>query len=148
MGLRLPCPALLRSLGVAMILTLPAQDAASAAFEFGRAGDAPGFMLWNEPWEGLSISTWSADVLHCCEPCRRMSQVVQRACKDVGVDVLAGGCDSSTIAWDKLSPEGRNEFLPHPRPWSRPWAAPFQAEQPGLPSQLGGALGQRVGVCV
>jgi len=77
-------------------------------------GPINGFMLWNEPWEGLSISGWGADMLRYRTLYKRMGDAVFRARKDAGVDVLIGGCDSSTNTWDKLFPEGieRSPFWP------------------------------------
>ncbi len=77
-------------------------------------GPVTGFMLWNEPWEGLSISGWGADMIRYRTLYKRMGDAVFRARKEAGVDVLIGGCDSSTNTWDKLLPEGveRSEFWP------------------------------------
>lgn len=76
-------------------------------------GPITGFMLWNEPWEGLSISGWGADMLRYRELYRRMGEAVHRARQDAGVEVLVGGCDSSTNTWDKLFPDESDEFLPY-----------------------------------
>lgn len=76
-------------------------------------GPITGFMLWNEPWEGLSISGWAADMLRYRELYRRMGDAVFKARKDAGVDVLVGGCDSSTNTLDKLFPDRSDEFLPY-----------------------------------
>ena len=84
------------------------------ACEYGwPKGPITGFMLWNEPWEGLSISGWGADMIRYRELYRRMGEAVHQARKDAGVEVLVGGCDSSTNTWDKLFPDGSDEFLPH-----------------------------------
>ena len=36
-----------------------------------------GFMLWNEPWEGLSISGWAADIPRYRELYKRMGDAVR-----------------------------------------------------------------------
>lgn len=66
--------------------------------------------LWNEPWEGISISGWGADMLRFRELYTAMAEGVEEARKD-GVDVLIAGCDSSTNTWDKLFPDGKDTFL-------------------------------------
>ncbi len=76
-------------------------------------GPITGFMLWNEPWEGLSISGWAADIPRYRELYKRMGDAVFRARRDAGVDVLVGGCDSSTNTLDKLFPDDSDEFLPY-----------------------------------
>ena len=76
-------------------------------------GPITGFMLWNEPWEGLSISGWGADIPRYRELYKRMGDAVFQARKDAGVDVLVGGCDSSTNTLDKLFPDDSDEFLPY-----------------------------------
>ena len=84
------------------------------ASEYGwPKGPVTGFMLWNEPWEGLSISGWGADMLRYRELYRRMGDAVFRAREEAGVDVLIGGCDSSSNTFDKLFPDGSDEFLPY-----------------------------------
>ncbi len=69
-------------------------------------GPINGVMLWNEPWEGMSISGWGADLLRYREIYKAMARAVERARKDAGVDVLIGGCDSSSNTFDKLFPDG------------------------------------------
>ncbi|MFW6107074.1 MAG: hypothetical protein ACOC8A_00135 [bacterium] len=100
---------------------LPAYDDAYQKFVYDLActygwprGPITGFMLWNEPWEGISISGWGADMLRYRELYRRMGDAVFQARQDAGVDVLVGGCDSSTNTWDKLFGEGidRSPFWP------------------------------------
>jgi len=68
--------------------------------------------LWNEPWEGVSISGWGADMLRYREIYTAMYQGVDDARAD-GADVLVGGCDSSSNALDKLFPDGKDTFLSH-----------------------------------
>lgn len=74
-------------------------------------GCVTGVHLWNEPWEGISISGWQSDMLRYREIYRSMAEGVLEARK-TGVDVLIGGCDSNSNAWDKLFPEGNMDFLP------------------------------------
>ncbi len=84
------------------------------ACEYGWPnGPINGFMLWNEPWEGHSISGWQADMIRYRTLYKRMAKAVMRAREDAGVDVLIGGCDSSSNTWDKLFPDGSMEFLPY-----------------------------------
>lgn len=75
-------------------------------------GPVNAFSLWNEPWEGLSISGWGADMLRYRELYTRMFQGVSEARQSDGAQVLVGGCDSSSNALDKLFPDGTNAFLP------------------------------------
>lgn len=75
-------------------------------------GQVTAVMLWNEPWEGVSISGWGADMHRYRSIYRHMANAVLRAQKDAGVDVLVGGGDSSSNAWDKLFGDGSDEFLP------------------------------------
>lgn len=74
-------------------------------------GCVTGVHLWNEPWEGISISGWQSDMLRYREIYRAMATAVLEARKQ-GADVLVGGCDSHSNAFDKLFPDGNNEFLP------------------------------------
>jgi len=76
-------------------------------------GPVTGFMLWNEPWEGLSISGWGADTPRYRKLYKMMGDAVFQARKDADVDVLIGGCDSSTNTLDKLFADGSDEFLPY-----------------------------------
>ena len=76
-------------------------------------GPITGYMLWNEPWEGRSISGWGADMLRYRAIYERLGKAAARARRDAGVDVLVGGCDSSTNSWDKLFPDGKDTFMPY-----------------------------------
>lgn len=67
--------------------------------------------LWNEPWEGISISGWGADMPRYRELYERMARGVEDARKQ-GAQVLIGGACSSTNTWDKLFPDGDKKFLP------------------------------------
>jgi hypothetical protein len=102
------------------LVWLPSYDDDYQAFVYRLAceygwpeGPITGFMLWNEPWEGLSISGWGADMPRYRELYKRMGEAIHQARKDAGVEVLIGGCDSSTNTWDKLFPDDSDEFLPH-----------------------------------
>ncbi|MEI8113297.1 MAG: hypothetical protein WCI54_06690 [Bacteroidia bacterium] len=74
-------------------------------------GCVTGVHLWNEPWEGISISGWQSDMLRYRELYTAMANGVLEARKE-GADVLIGGCDSNSNAWDKLFSDGNNKFLP------------------------------------
>ncbi len=65
--------------------------------------------LWNEPWEGISISGWGADMPRYRELYTRMAQGTEAARKNAGVQVLIGGACSSMNTEDKLFPDGRDE---------------------------------------
>lgn len=67
--------------------------------------------LWNEPWEGVSISGWGADLPRYREIYRQMGLGVMDARKS-GAKVLIGGCSSSSNTRDKLFCDGRLDFLP------------------------------------
>lgn len=68
--------------------------------------------LWNEPWEGVSISGWGADSLRYREIYRVMADAVLEARREAGVKVLIGGASSSTNTRDKLFCDGTDAFLP------------------------------------
>ncbi len=74
-------------------------------------GPINGIMLWNEPWEGISISGWGADMLRYREMYKIMGEATHQANKDAGVEVLIGGCDSSSNTLDKLFPDDSDEFM-------------------------------------
>jgi len=74
-------------------------------------GCVTGVHLWNEPWEGISISGWQSDMLRYREIYKAMANGVLEA-RQQGVDVLIGGCDSNSNAWDKLFSDGSDEYLP------------------------------------
>ncbi|HEX2948078.1 MAG TPA: hypothetical protein VHV83_00670 [Armatimonadota bacterium] len=74
-------------------------------------GPVNAFSLWNEPWEGISISGWGADMLRYRDMFTRMALAVEQARKDARVDVLTGGCDSSSNTYDKLFADGTDTFL-------------------------------------
>jgi len=74
-------------------------------------GCVTGVHLWNEPWEGISISGWQSDMLRYREIYTAMADGVLEARKE-DADVLIGGCDSNSNAWDKLFSDGTMKFLP------------------------------------
>lgn len=67
--------------------------------------------LWNEPWEGISISGWGADLPRYRELYEHMARGVEDARRS-GAKVLIGGACSSTNTFDKLFPDGDKKFLP------------------------------------
>ncbi len=67
--------------------------------------------LWNEPWEGISISGWGADMTRYREIYTAMARGVEAARAGDGTQVLIGGCGSSSNTLDKLFPDGSTAFL-------------------------------------
>lgn len=67
--------------------------------------------LWNEPWEGVSISGWGADTPRYREIFTHMAEGVEAAREQAGVKVLIGGTCSSSNARDKLFSDGSDQFL-------------------------------------
>jgi len=67
--------------------------------------------LWNEPWEGISISGWGADIPRYREIFTHMAEGVEAARKASGVKVLIGGTCSGSNARDKLFSDGSDHFL-------------------------------------
>lgn len=79
--------------------------------EFGwPKGPVNAVELWNEPWEGISISGWGADIPRYRAIYRHMALGVEEARKQ-GAQVLIGGACSSSNTLDKLFPDGSDEFL-------------------------------------
>ena len=68
--------------------------------------------LWNEPWEGVSISGWGADIPRYRELYQVMAEAVVEARREAGVKVLIGGACSSANTRDKLFCDGKDTFLP------------------------------------
>ncbi|MBI1388923.1 MAG: hypothetical protein GC154_10795 [bacterium] len=66
--------------------------------------------LWNEPWEGISISGWGADMLRYRRIFTYMARGVEEARRD-GAEVLIGGACSSSNTLDKLFCDGTGDFL-------------------------------------
>ena len=82
-----------------------------AKFGYPR-GPVNALMLWNEPWNGLSISGWGADELRYREIYTAMCEAADEAmAEDPELRVLLGGCDSSSNTFDKLFPDGDERFL-------------------------------------
>lgn len=75
------------------------------------AGPVTAVCLWNEPWEGSSISGWQADMLRYREIYTKMAEGVIAA-RDKGADVLVGGGDSNSNALDKFFADGTMDILP------------------------------------
>lgn len=80
--------------------------------EFGwPRGPINGIKLWNEPWEGISISGWGADMPRYREIFLAMAEATRAVCAEEGLEVLIGGCDSSSNTLDKLFGDGDDTFL-------------------------------------
>ncbi|MDX1932287.1 MAG: PA14 domain-containing protein [Capsulimonadales bacterium] len=69
--------------------------------------------LWNEPWEGISISGWGADMIRFRDMYKNMALGVVDARQAQKVDVLIGGACSSSNTRDKLFSDGTLDFLPY-----------------------------------
>lgn len=98
--------------------------------------------LWNEPWEGVSISGWGADCLRYREIYQVMAEAVLEARQEAGVKVLIGGACSSANTRDKLFCDGTDsqKFIGQ-RAFKEilfknglPWVFVFE----GLPARVGG----------
>lgn len=76
-------------------------------------GPVTAIKLWNEPWNGLSISGWGADDLRYREMFLVLCEATREACQEAGTEVLIGGCDSSSNTFDKLFGDGQETFLPY-----------------------------------
>lgn len=74
-------------------------------------GPVTAVSLWNEPWEGTSISGWQADMLRYREIYKAMAEAVLDV-RQSGRDILIGGGDSNSNAWDKLFCDGTMDMLP------------------------------------
>ncbi len=74
-------------------------------------GTIIGVKFQNEPWEGISISGWGADIPRYREIFSALCEATVEARKEYGVDVLIGGCDSSSNTFDKLFGDGKDDFL-------------------------------------
>ena len=80
--------------------------------EFGwPKGPVNAIKLWNEPWNGISISGWGADDERYREIYTAMAEGLEEARRESGVQVLIGGCDSSSNTFDKLFGDGTDRFL-------------------------------------
>jgi hypothetical protein len=67
--------------------------------------------LWNEPWEGISISGWGADMLRYRALYTAMAQGIVASRNENKTNVLIGGTCSSSNTSDKLFPDGKDDFL-------------------------------------
>lgn len=74
-------------------------------------GPMNGIKLWNEPWEGISISGWGADLPRYREIFGALCEATDAARKREKLNVLIGGCDSSSNTFDKLFGDGSDDFL-------------------------------------
>lgn len=75
------------------------------------AGPVTSVCLWNEPWEGTSISGWQADMIRYREIYTKMAEAVLESRKE-NRDVLVGGGDSNSNAMDKFFSDGTQKMLP------------------------------------
>ncbi|WP_233522878.1 MULTISPECIES: hypothetical protein [unclassified Bacteroides] len=74
-------------------------------------GPVTAVSLWNEPWEGISISGWQSDMLRYREIYKAMAAGVLES-RELGKDILIGGGDSNSNAWDKFFSDGTMDMLP------------------------------------
>lgn len=81
--------------------------------EFGYPrGPVNAIKLWNEPWNGISISGWGADDPRYREIYTAMCEGAEEAMSEnPDIHVLLGGCDSSSNTFDKLFPDDDMKFL-------------------------------------
>lgn len=80
--------------------------------EFGwPKGTVNAVKLWNEPWEGISISGWGADMIRYREIFRTLGEARDEVAAESGAQVLVGGCDSTANTFDKLFPDGLYDYL-------------------------------------
>ena len=100
------------------IAWMPAYDAdftalaKRVAMDFGwPKGPVNAMKLWNEPWNGISISGWGADDIRYREMYGALCTGVEAARAEGGVQVLLGGCDSSSNTFDKLFADGKETWL-------------------------------------
>ena len=100
------------------LCSMPANDpdfqawVASVAEKYGWPnGPVNAMELWNEPWEGSSISGWGADMTRYRALYTAMARGVVSARGKNGSNVLIGGCCSSSNTADKLFPDGADTFL-------------------------------------
>ena len=67
--------------------------------------------VWDEPWEGLSVSGWGADMIRYREIFTAMARGVEKARSEDGVQVLMAGVGSSSNTLDKLFSDGSDTYL-------------------------------------
>ena len=96
---------------------LPSSDAdfqkfiATLCTKYGwPRGPVNALNVWNEPWEGISISGWGADSIRLREIFTAMANGADQA-RATGVQINTGGCESSTNTLDKLFADGRDTYL-------------------------------------
>ena len=88
--------------------------------------------LWNEPWEGISISGWGADMMRYREIFRALGEARDEAASESGIQVLVGGCDSTANTLDKLFADGKTDFLK----WLDFVSIHYQGTDPGTTLRL------------
>ncbi len=103
--------------GLGDVACLPEADpdfqkfVADISTQFGwPKGPVTAVALWNEPWDGASISGWGADIPRYRDLYTRMAKGVEQA-RAAGAEVLITGCDSSSNSWDKLFSDGTDDYL-------------------------------------
>ena len=67
--------------------------------------------LWNEPWNGASISGWMSDDQRYREIFTVMAQAVEEVRKEDKAEVWIMSCDSSSNSFDKLFPGDDQDML-------------------------------------
>ncbi|MDR2776293.1 MAG: hypothetical protein LBC19_16460 [Tannerella sp.] len=75
-------------------------------------GPVTAVCLWNEPWEGTSISGWQSDMIRYREIYMKMAEAVIEA-REGNKDILVGGTDSNSNVWDKFFSDGTMKMLPY-----------------------------------
>ncbi len=100
------------------LVWLPSYDAdfkafaKSLALEFGwPKGPINAMKLWNEPWNGLSISGWGADDQRYREIYGTLCEAVEEVRAEAGIGILLGAADSSSNTFDKLFADGGTAWL-------------------------------------
>ena len=67
--------------------------------------------LWNEPWNGASISGWMSDDLRYREIFTVMAEAVEEVRKEDKAEVWILSCDSSSNSFDKMFPGDDQDML-------------------------------------
>jgi hypothetical protein len=105
--------------GMGDVVWMPAYDDHFAAFvkrllvDFGwPKGPVNAVKIWNEPWNGNSISGWGADDERFRELTIAMDKGVRAARAEANIQVLQGGADSSSNTLDKYFSDGSDRFDP------------------------------------
>ncbi len=137
--------------------SLPANDpdfkawCAMMAQKYGWPnGPVNAMELWNEPWEGISISGWGGDMLRYRDLYTAMAEGVESARGKNHSNVLIGGTCSSSNTSDKLFPDGSDTFLKwldftslHYQPFGAVAGAGQALPQPQEPRGPDAGLGHR-----